>query len=154
MARTSILRSKILAQGGIHFRRASQIKWGPRRASDLWGGLAVVHVGDNGDVSQMFVLHTFYLLTVRQDHAGPRKAGRAVWRVQVFYEVKSWRKAEFTSAAQVKSNGAPAGRQTCGAVLPWSTWAIMATFLRCSFCISGRPFLSQEKDLKIILHTR
>ena len=57
MARTSILRSKILAQGGIHFRRASQIKWGPRRASDLWGGLAVVHVGDNGDVSQMFILH-------------------------------------------------------------------------------------------------
>ena len=33
------------------------------------------------------------------------------------------------------SNGVPAGRQPCGAVLPWSTWAMMATFLKCSFCI-------------------
>ena len=28
-------------------------------------------------------------------------------------------------------------------VLPWSTWAMMATFLRCSFCILERPFLYQ-----------
>ena len=38
---------------------------------------------------------------------GPRAAGRAAWRVQAFYEVKSWRKAEFTSAAQVKIRWGP-----------------------------------------------
>ena len=44
---------------------------------------------------------------VRQDHPGPRKAGRAAWRVQAFYEVKSWRKAEFISAAQVEIRWGP-----------------------------------------------
>ena len=52
MARTSILRSKILAQGGIHFLRAGEMDWGPRWASALRGGLAVAHVGNDGNISQ------------------------------------------------------------------------------------------------------
>ena len=36
--RTSVLRSKTLAQGGIHFRRAGEIKTGsPRDQMILWG---------------------------------------------------------------------------------------------------------------------
>ena len=82
---------------------------------------------------------------------GPRKAGRAHWRVQVFYEVKSWRKAGFTPAAQVKLYGVPAGRQPRGAVLPWSTWAMMAIFLSFSFfkCASPLgPGSSAEKAVR------
>lgn len=34
----------------------------------------------------------------------------------------------------------PAGCQPCGAVLPWSMWALMAMFLKCSFCTSSISF--------------
>ena len=62
----------------------------------------------------------------------PQSGARRMARSSVFRR-KTLAQAEFTSAEQFKSFGAPAGRQPCGAVLPWSTWAIMATFLKCSF---------------------
>ena len=37
MARTSVLRSKTLAQGGIHFRRASEIIYGVPAQPAAWG---------------------------------------------------------------------------------------------------------------------
>ena len=39
---------------------------------------------------------------------GPHKVGRRLCAAQVFCGAKPWRKAEFTSAAQVKSKGVPA----------------------------------------------
>ena len=55
------------------FRRAF-LSNDPRRVSALWGSLAVVDVGVDGDVPQMFVLHIFHLLFSMK---GPRGARRA-----------------------------------------------------------------------------
>ena len=56
MARTSVLPFAKPWRRRNSVPPSIYIKRGPRRASALRGGLAVVHVGDNGDVSQMFVL--------------------------------------------------------------------------------------------------
>ena len=49
---------------------------------------------------------------------GPRTAGRARWRVQTISAGNFWRKAEFTSAAQVQSiRGSPRRAKPCGGVI-------------------------------------
>ena len=62
MARTSVLPAAKPWRRRNSFPPSIYIKRGPRRASALWGGLAVVHVGDDGDIPQMFILHIFNLL--------------------------------------------------------------------------------------------
>ena len=48
----------------------------------------------------------------------PRTAGRARWRVQTISAGNFWRKAEFTSAAQVQSiRGSPRRAKPCGGVI-------------------------------------
>ena len=69
----------------------------------------------------------------------PQNGARRMARSSVFRR-KTLAQREFASARQFKSFGGPAGRQPCGVVLPWSTWAMMATFLKCSFCISSISF--------------
>ena len=55
------------------FRRAF-LSNDPRRVSALWGSLAVVDVGVDGDVPQMFVLHIFHLLFSMKGPRGVRRA--------------------------------------------------------------------------------
>ena len=76
---------------------------------------------------------------------GPRAAGRAAWRVQAFCLRQNLGGGGIHFRRAFISNGVPAGRQPCGAVLPWSTWAMMATFLKCSFCISSISFSSMAR---------
>ena len=94
---------------------------------------------------------------------GPRAAGRAAWRVQAFClwqnlggggihctavgsfaALRLWRAPCGCFRRAFLSNGVPAGRQPCGAAFPWSTQAMMATFLACSLCIVFFSFFDSK----------
>ena len=124
-----------LGGGGIHFRRAFISNGVPAGRQPCgvvlpWSTWAMMATFLK--CSFCIVLFSFFY---GKAMPGPRAAGRAAWRVQAFCLRQNLGGGGIHFRRAFISNGVPAGRQPCGVVLPWSTWAMMATFLKCSFCI-------------------
>ena len=129
-----------LGGGGIHFRRAFISNGVPAGRQPCgvvlpWSTWAMMATFLK--CSFCIVLFSFFY---GKAMPGPRAAGRAAWRVQAFCLRQNLGGGGIHFRRAFISNGVPAGRQPCGVVLPWSTWAMMATFLKCSFCISSISF--------------
>ena len=99
-------RCKALAQGGIQFRRANEIKGFPRKACFAWDSPAPA---STWSAARPDCLPGFRGSgRASTGVGGPAQRGAPPARTRVLPEAKPWRKAEFSSALQMKSKGSRA----------------------------------------------
>ena len=101
-----------MAQGGIQFRRANEIKGFPRKACFAWDSPAPA---STWSAARPDCLPDFRGGgRASAGVGGPAQRGAPPAHTRVLPEAKPWRKAEFSSAAQMKSKGSRAKRALRG----------------------------------------
>ena len=114
------------------------------------GGLAMVNVGNDGYISQFLIFqNSFPPIYYGKTAWGPASAGRAQWRVQAFYEVKSWDRGRSFGPVQIKM-GSPQGVSPMGA-FPHSLKTQLFIISRKNADCNGRRGENPTKSRKVLV---